>query len=69
MTPISMTLCLMALLPVDDLRGPMYSASLRPWCLLGRSRPLHLRADDPTLRHCACGRGDSGRRGHSRRVL
>jgi hypothetical protein len=28
--PVSIATCLMALLPVDDLRGPIYSAPLRP---------------------------------------
>jgi hypothetical protein len=41
----------MALLPVDDLHGPTYSASLRPRSLPGRSRPTHPRVDIPALRH------------------
>jgi hypothetical protein len=61
--------CLMALLPVDDLRGPIYSASLRPWRLSGQSRPLHLRVDAPVLRHCTRGRDDPGRHEHTRRML
>jgi hypothetical protein len=67
--PISTAPCLMSLLPVDDLCGPIFSGSLRPWCLTGRFRPLHLRVDDPMLCHCTSGRGDPGLRGHSRRVL
>jgi hypothetical protein len=42
----------MALLPIDDLLGPTYSASLRPHCLPGQFRPTHPRVDVPTLRHC-----------------
>jgi hypothetical protein len=48
-----MTLCLMDLLPVDDLIGPIYSASLRPHRLLGRFRPTQPRVDVLALRHCA----------------
>jgi hypothetical protein len=51
--PLSTALCLMALLPVDDLHGPTYSASLRPRSLPGRSRLVHSRVDAPMLRHCA----------------
>jgi hypothetical protein len=43
----------MVLLPVDDLLGPIYSASLRPCRLLGRFRPTKPRVDAPALRHCA----------------
>jgi hypothetical protein len=57
----------MALLLVDDLRSPIYNASLWPWRLSGRSRPIHFRVDDPVLRHCASGCGDQGHHGHPRR--
>jgi hypothetical protein len=67
--PTSTASCLMALLRVDDPCGPIYSASLWPWRLLGRSRPLHLRVDDPALCHYASGRGDPGHHRHPRRVL
>jgi hypothetical protein len=50
---ISTAPCLMALLPIDDLHGPTYRASLRPRSLPGRSRPTHPRVDIPALRHCA----------------
>jgi hypothetical protein len=50
---ISTAPCLMALLPVDDLHGPTYNASLRPRSLPSRSRPTHPRVDTPALRHCA----------------
>jgi hypothetical protein len=45
--PISIAPCLMALLPIDNLCGSVYSASLRPWCLPRRFRPLHLRLTTP----------------------
>jgi hypothetical protein len=67
--PISMAPCLMALLPVDDLCGPIYSASLRPLCPSGRFRPPNPRVDAPTLRHCVSGCDDSGRHGHSRTMM
>jgi hypothetical protein len=41
----------MALLPIDDLLGPTYNASLRPRRLLGRFRPTEPRVDAPVLRH------------------
>jgi hypothetical protein len=53
--PLSTALRLMALLPVDGLCGPIYSASLRPRSPPGRSRPPHPRVDAPVLRHCASG--------------
>jgi hypothetical protein len=58
--PTSMAPCLMALLPVGDLRGPIYSASLRPLILSGRFRPPHPRVDVPALRHCASGQVFTG---------
>jgi hypothetical protein len=64
--PISTTPCLMALLPVDDLCGPIYITSLRPLCPSGRFRPPNPRVDAPTLHHCTGGCDDSGRHGHSR---
>jgi hypothetical protein len=51
--PISTTPRLMALLPIDDLHGPTYSASLQPRSRLGRSRPTHTTVGIPALRHCA----------------
>jgi hypothetical protein len=42
--------CLVALLPVDDLVGPTYSASLRPHRLPGRFRPTQPRVDLQTVR-------------------
>jgi hypothetical protein len=68
-TPISTAPCLMALLPVDDLRGPVCSASLRPLCLSSRFRPPIPRVNTPALCHCASVRGGPGRHGHPRRVL
>jgi hypothetical protein len=65
--PTSIATCLMALLPVDDLRDPIYIASLQPWRLSGRSRPIHLRVDDPALRHYASGHGDPGHHRHRHR--
>jgi hypothetical protein len=59
----------MALLPVDDLCGPSYNASLRPRRLLGQSRPLRFRVDGLALRHCVSGRDDPGRHEYSRRVI
>jgi hypothetical protein len=50
--PLSMAPCLMALLLIDDLHGPTYSASLRPRSLLGRFRPAQPRVDVPALRQC-----------------
>jgi hypothetical protein len=43
----------MTLLPVDDLHGPTYSASLWPRSLPGRFRPAQPKVDVPALRHCA----------------
>jgi hypothetical protein len=59
----------MSLLLVDDLRGPIYSASLRPCSLPGRSRPPHPRVDAPALRHYTSGRVDLGRHGPLRQML
>jgi hypothetical protein len=66
---ISTTPRLMAPLPVDGLYGPIYSASLRPCHLSGRSRPLHFRVDSHALRHCASGRVDPGLHGPLRQML
>jgi hypothetical protein len=54
----------MVILPIDDLNGPIYSASLQPWRLLGRSRPPHLRVDASALRQYASSRNDPGRHGY-----
>jgi hypothetical protein len=51
--PLSTAPCLMALLPADDLLGPVYSPSLRPRRLPGQFRPTQPRVDIPALRHCA----------------
>jgi hypothetical protein len=53
--PISTAPCLMALLPIGDLCGPIYSASLRPLSLSGQFRPPYPRVDVPALRHCTSG--------------
>jgi hypothetical protein len=47
-----MALRLMALLPIDDLHGPTYSASLRPRSRPSRSRPAHTWVGIP-VRHRA----------------
>jgi hypothetical protein len=51
--PLSTAPCLMALLSVDNLHGPTYSAPLRPRSIPGRFRPTQPRVDVPALRHCA----------------